>query len=46
MLSHTLTNFKIQRFYQYEPKFNGAYSRNNSTKIKHRPYVIYLEEYK
>ena len=29
MLPHPLTNFKIQKFYQNEPKFNGAYERNN-----------------
>ena len=25
MLSHPLTNFEIQKHYQNEPKFNGAY---------------------
>ena len=29
MLPHPLTNFKIQKFYQNERKFNGAYERNN-----------------
>ena len=33
---HPLTNFEIQNFYQSEPKFNGAYSRNNLPKIKDR----------
>ena len=28
MLSHPLTNFKIQKYYQNEPWFNGAHSRN------------------
>ena len=28
MLSHPLTNFEIQRYYQNEPKFNGVYSKN------------------
>ena len=29
MLSHPLTNFEIQNYYQSEPRFNGVYSRNN-----------------
>ena len=29
MLSHPLTNFEIQRYYQNEPRFNGVFSRNN-----------------
>ena len=31
---HPLTNFKMQKYYQNEPKFNGVYSRNNLPKIK------------
>ena len=27
MLPHPLTNFKIQKYYQNEPRFNGVYSR-------------------
>ena len=34
MSPHSLTNFEIQRYYQNEPKFNGAYSRNNLPKVK------------
>ena len=38
---HPLTNFKIQICYQNEPRFNGAFSRNNLTKkIKYGAYVI------
>ena len=40
-----LTNFKIQRYYQNEPKFNGVYSRDNLHKIKDGAYVINLDEY-
>ena len=29
-----LTNFEIEKYYQNEPKFNGADSRNNLSKIK------------
>lgn len=52
MLPHPLTNFWIQRYYQNESSFNGAYSRNNlpnrsmkqSNKIKKDwAYVINLE---
>ena len=34
MSPHPLTNFEIQKHYQSETKFNGVYSRNNSSKIK------------
>ena len=39
MPPHPLTNFKIQKRYQNEPRFNGVYSRDNlpergSTEIK------------
>ena len=29
MLPHPLANFKIQKYYENEPRFNGVYSRNN-----------------
>ena len=32
MPPHPLTNFEIQKFYQNEPRFNGAFSRNNLPK--------------
>ena len=44
MLSHPLTNFEIQNYYQNEPKFNGVQSRNNLPK-KDGPYVINPDEY-
>ena len=34
MLHHPLTNFKLERYYQNEPRFNGFYSRNNLPKKK------------
>ena len=34
MLSHPLANFEIQKYYQNEPRTNGAYSRNNLPKIE------------
>ena len=46
MLPHSLTNFGIQRYYQNEPRFNIAYSRNNLPKtIKDGAHVINLDEY-
>ena len=52
-MSHSLTNFEIQKYYQNEPRFNGVYSRNNlPEQIKDEAYVItwryviYLGEYK
>ena len=41
---HPLTNFKIQRYYQNEPRFNCAQSRNNLPKIKDAAFVINLDE--
>ena len=43
---YSLTNFKIQKYYQNESKFNGVYSRNNLPKIKDKTYVINLDECK
>ena len=46
MLPHPLANFKIQKYYENEPRFNGVYSRNNlPKKIKDGAYVINLDEY-
>ena len=46
MSSHCLNNFKIQKYYQNEPKFNSVYSRNNLPEIKDGAYVINLDEFK
>ena len=32
MLLHPLTNFEIQKYYENEPRFNGAFSRDNLPK--------------
>ena len=45
MLPHPLTNFEIQKYYQNEPKFNGAYSRNSLPHIKDGVYIIILDVY-
>ena len=42
--AHPLTNFGIQK-YQNEPRVNGAYSRNNLSKLKNWVYIINLDEY-
>ena len=42
---HPLNNFEIQKYYQNEPRFNGAYSRDNLTKLKNGTYIINLDEY-
>ena len=34
------TNFKIQKYYEDESRFDGAYARNNLPKIKYGAYVI------
>ena len=45
MPPYPLTNFEIQKYYQNEPRFNGAYSRDNLSKIKDGAYVINLDGY-
>ena len=46
MLPYCLTNFKIQKYYENEPRFNGVFSINNlPLKIKDGAQVISLEEY-
>ena len=45
MLSHPITNFEIQKYYQNLTRFNDVYSRDNLTKIKNGAYVINLNEY-
>ena len=44
MSSHPLTNFEILKYYQNEPRVNGAYSRDNLQK-EDGAYVINLDEY-
>ena len=45
MPPHPLANSEIQKYYQYKPKFNGVYSRNNLSKIKDGTYIINLDEH-
>ena len=44
MLPHHLTNFEIQKYYQYEPIFNSVYSKDNLPKINDGAYVINLDK--
>ena len=43
MPAHPLTDFEKQTYYQYEPKFNVACSRNNLSVIKDGSYIINLD---
>ena len=44
--SHPLTNFRMQKYYQTEPRFNGVYSSDTLPKrIKDWEYVINVDEY-
>ena len=42
---HPLTNFKTQKYYQNESRFNTVYSRDNLTRIKDGAYFKNLDEY-
>ena len=41
---HPLSNIEITNYFNYEPRFNGFFSRNNLTIIKDRTYVINLDD--
>ena len=44
MQPHSLTNFKIVKYYENESRFNGVYSRDNlPNKIKDGVYMINLD---
>ena len=45
MPSYPLANFEIQKYYQYEPRFNGVYSRDNLPKLEDETYVTNLKDY-
>ena len=46
ILPHPLTNFRILKYHQNEPIFNGVFWRDNlRNKIKNGAYVINLDEY-
>ena len=45
MRPHPSTNFEMQEYYENEPKFTGASSRNNLSEIKEGVYMINLDKY-
>ena len=42
MLPYPLISFEMQRYYQKEPRFTGAFSRNKLLKVKDVEYKINL----
>ena len=43
MPSHPLTNFEIQEYFENEPKFNGAFPRDNMPK-KNKRWRIHIKK--
>ena len=43
---HPLHNIKITNYFNYKPRFNGVFSRNNIPRIKDGTYVINLDDKK
>ena len=43
---HPLNNVKITNCFNYEPRFNGVFLRNNLPRIKDGAYVINLDDKK
>ena len=37
---HSLSNIKTTNYFNYEPRFNGVFSRNNLPRLKDSAYVI------
>ena len=44
VLLHTLSNIEITKYFNYEPRFNAVFSRDNLPRIKDGGYVINLED--
>ena len=40
---YPLSNIKITKYFNYEPRFNGVFSRDNLFRRKDRAYVINLD---
>ena len=45
MLSHSLTNFEIQKYYENKHNFNNVHSRNILAQINDRAYKVNMEDY-
>ena len=41
---HPLSNIKITKYFNYEPRFNGVFSRDNLLRIKDGVYIRNLDE--
>ena len=41
---HSLINIKITKHFNYKPRFNGVFSRDNLPRIKDGAYVINLDD--
>ena len=41
---HPLSNIEITNYFNYERRFNGTFSRDNSPKIKDGAYVLNLDD--
>ena len=41
---HLLNNIEITNYFNYEPRFNGVFSRSNLPRIKDQAYVINLDD--
>ena len=46
VLLHPLSNIEIEKDFNYVPRFNGIFSRNNLPRIKYGAYVINLDDKK
>ena len=46
VLLHFLTNIKINKYFNYELRFNGVFSRNNLSIIRVGMYIISLGDKK
>ena len=42
----SLNNIKVANYFNYEPRLNGIFSRNNLPRIKDGAYVINLDDKK
>ena len=40
---HPLNNIEITNYFNYEPRFNGAFSKHNLPRIKDGAYLINLD---
>ena len=43
---HSLSNIEITKYFNYQPRFNGVFSRNNLSRIKDGVYVINIDDEK